>query len=189
MFPHKAPRNVCNPRQLEFCRHYVETAVGSEAARRAGYSQKNAKGIASELLRQPKIQNEVARLQLLIRPELLEKTKVSVASLLEEAEQARQVAFRHKSASAMVQSIRLKADLCGLISTKVEDVVARQALEAAQEQAAELRTAGQLLRAAALGMGLAPDSTPAQIVAAIANEALPHPDAFVLIKASSDVNS
>lgn len=49
-------------RQKKFIAEYVQCLNASEAARRAGYSEKTAYSIGSENLRKPEIYNEVQRL-------------------------------------------------------------------------------------------------------------------------------
>jgi phage terminase small subunit len=51
------------PQQVNFCYAYVETGKPSEAAKQAGYSQKNASQAASRLLRKRNIQDLIATIQ------------------------------------------------------------------------------------------------------------------------------
>lgn len=43
------------PKQIQFCEHYIQCWNGTEAALRAGYSQRSARAIASENLTKPDI--------------------------------------------------------------------------------------------------------------------------------------
>ena len=52
-----------NQRQEMFCREYIKDLNGTQAAIRAGYSEKTANRIASELLTKPDVQARVMELQ------------------------------------------------------------------------------------------------------------------------------
>ena len=52
-----------NQRQELFCREYIKDLNGTQAAIRAGYSEKTANRIASELLTKPDVQARVSELQ------------------------------------------------------------------------------------------------------------------------------
>lgn len=51
-----------NPKQTLFCLEYIKDFNGSAAAIRAGYSEKTSYAIASENLKKPHIQEEIAKL-------------------------------------------------------------------------------------------------------------------------------
>lgn len=51
------------PKQLQFCREYILDLNGTQAAIRAGYSERAARQIATENLSKPSIQAEIARLR------------------------------------------------------------------------------------------------------------------------------
>lgn len=48
------------PRQKAFADYYIQTGNASEAARKAGYSEKNANNIGSENLAKPEVANYIA---------------------------------------------------------------------------------------------------------------------------------
>lgn len=48
------------PKQKKFCDYYIETGNASEAARRAGYSQKTAPFIGAENLKKPQIKKYIS---------------------------------------------------------------------------------------------------------------------------------
>jgi phage terminase small subunit len=48
-----------NDRQEQFCAHYIATGTATEAAKRAGYSEKTAYSIGQRLLKNVEIQNRV----------------------------------------------------------------------------------------------------------------------------------
>ncbi len=52
-----------SPRHERFCQEYLRDLIGTQAAIRAGYSTKGASVIASNLLRNSKIQSRVAQLK------------------------------------------------------------------------------------------------------------------------------
>ncbi|MGY6271019.1 terminase small subunit [Achromobacter denitrificans] len=103
------------PKQEAFCIAYVETGNASEAYRKAyDAAQMKAASVnrkAKELLDNGKITARVAELQESIRS----AHDVSVTSLLQELEDARQVARRKDHPTAMVQATIGKARLAGLL--------------------------------------------------------------------------
>ncbi|WP_102789498.1 terminase small subunit [Stenotrophomonas bentonitica] len=102
------------PKQESFCQRYLETGNASEAYRLC-YSTTAAKPetvnrSAKELLDNPKIAARLSEL----RAEALVGHSVTIATLLKELEEARQVAKRKKQGTAMVQATMGKAKLAGL---------------------------------------------------------------------------
>ena len=101
-------------KQLDFCHAYVETGNASEAYRRAydasGMEQKTIIKRASELLGRGDIKGVVAKL----RGDIHQAHGVTVASLMIELEEARQVALKTDKAGPMVQATMGKAKLAGL---------------------------------------------------------------------------
>lgn len=167
-------------KQASFCREYIVDCNGTQAAIRAGYSERTANEQASQMLALPHVDAEVRRLQ----EELASANNITVASLLIEAEQARAVAKEGKNASAMVAATTLKARLTGLLIDRVEDMVEREKLAADRARIGEVKKAGQLLSEAAVSLDLPERATPAQIVGAIAERAIITPEAFTLLRAS-----
>ena len=68
-------------KEKAFCLHYVQTFNGASAARRAGYEPRSAKQIAWELLRKPRIREEVKRLKEIKHAALLLGGKEDVLAL------------------------------------------------------------------------------------------------------------
>ncbi len=68
-------------KEKAFCLHYVQTFNGASAARRAGYEPRSAKQIAWELLRKPRIREEVQRLKEIKHAALLLGGKEDVLAL------------------------------------------------------------------------------------------------------------
>lgn len=163
-------------KQARFAREYCIDCNGAAAARRAGFSERTAQEQASQMLALPHIDAEVRRLQ----AELAAANNVTRESLLIEAEQARTEAKAGKNASAMVSATTLKARLCGLLVDRVEDMVARDKLEA-EKQKTELKTAANLLGDAAESVGLPRTATPAQIIGAVSERAITPPAVFRLL--------
>lgn len=102
------------PKQEAFCQRYLESGNASEAYRQC-YSAEKAKPetinrSAKELLDNPKI---AARLEEL-RGVALAAHGVTIASLVAELEEARQVARKKEQGAAMVQATMGKAKLAGL---------------------------------------------------------------------------
>lgn len=62
MSNNNSKQNKLNERQKKFCREYVKTGNGQQAAIKAGYSKKTARSMASQLLTNLNIRNEIDRL-------------------------------------------------------------------------------------------------------------------------------
>jgi hypothetical protein len=166
-------------KQAAFCREYIVDSNGTQAAVRAGYSERTANEQASQMLALPHIDAEVKRLQ----EEIATANNITVSALLIEAEQARAVAKEGKNASAMVAATTLKARLCGLLVDRVEDMVERERLAADRARIGEVKKAGQLLSEAAESLDLPKQATPAQIVGAMAERVIATPETFALLRA------
>lgn len=109
------------PKQEAFCQRYLESGNASEAYRQC-YSADKAKPetinrSAKELLDNPKI---AARLDEL-RGVALAAHGVTIASLVAELEEARQVAKKREQGAAMVQATMGKAKLAGLDEGEKDD--------------------------------------------------------------------
>lgn len=68
------------PKQEQFCQEYLIDLNATQAAIRAGYSEKTAQEIGSENLSKPIIQNRISELQLSLQT----KTGITQARVLEE---------------------------------------------------------------------------------------------------------
>jgi len=73
-------RSKLNERQKLFCREYVIDFNGTRAAKAAGYSEKTADRIASEILVKLEIQNEIKRLT----KERTERTEITADRVVRE---------------------------------------------------------------------------------------------------------
>lgn len=164
-------------RHRRFVDEYCVDTNAAAAARRAGFSARSA----GQLMKIEAVRTEIARRQEVEATE----AKVSLSSLLDEAERARTVAAENGNAAAMVAATNLKARLTGrlspdsTVSAAGEDQAERQ-----DQQRSELRKAGRLLADAAVSLGLPRDATPAQIVGAVSQVAIATPEAFELMRAA-----
>lgn len=161
-----------------FIAEYKRDGNGGRAAIAAGFSPRSASTTASRLLALPEIRAEIDRWQAQISAE----AKVSLRSLLDEAEGARAVAEEDGNGAAMVAAVLLKARLTGYLDAGKAEV--DQTADADRAQAAELKTAGRLLAAAAQSLGLPASASPSQIVGAVALRAIAPPEAFKLLRAA-----
>jgi len=106
--------------EATFCAEYVEHGNASQAYREAFADSKTVGIKAARLLKQDKIQAEIQRL----REELAERHRITVESLIEELEEARQLALspdpkgKVNSVQAAVAATMGKAKLAGLLVDK-----------------------------------------------------------------------
>ena len=103
-------------KQIRFIEAYAKCGVGVEAARAAGYA--NPENAASKVMKSAAVKNELDK----IRQEAMQNAKISLQRLLEELEEARQLALSKEAAAAMVSASMGKAKLLGLDKPKVEDI-------------------------------------------------------------------
>lgn len=68
-------------KQIRFCEEYLIDFNATQAAKRAGYSEKTAYSIGVENLRKPEIQNYIEKLQ----QELKEQTEIKLDNIIDEA--------------------------------------------------------------------------------------------------------
>jgi len=112
--------NKLTPKQEAFCLAYIETGNASEAYRRS-YSAEKMKDAtvhraAKELFDNPKITARLVELQ----AHHQERHDVTVDSLTEEYEEAREMARVLEMPSAMVQATTGKGRVHGLVTNKNE---------------------------------------------------------------------
>jgi phage terminase small subunit len=103
-------------KQKRFVAEYLVDLNATQAAIRAGYSQKTARSVGSENLTKPDIAAAIAKAQ----AKIAKKAEVSLETLLAELEEARAVAIAEKQTSAAVSATMGKAKLTGLIVEKRE---------------------------------------------------------------------
>ena len=103
-----------NPRHEKFVQLLLEGKSAVDAHEQAGYVRDD--GNATRLRVNPKVQDRLAELQ----AEVAKQTKVTVESLLDELENARQRADSLDQLSAAVRAIESKARISGLLVQKME---------------------------------------------------------------------
>ena len=74
------PPKPLTPKQQRYCEEFLVDCNQTKAAERAGYSPRSAKATASELMDDPRIQAEIARLQLL----RAERTQITADQVVRE---------------------------------------------------------------------------------------------------------
>jgi choline dehydrogenase-like flavoprotein len=103
-----------NPRHERFCQLRAEGKSAAEAYAEAGYLADYAN--AGRLTRNDQIERRISELQ----ARAARKSEVTVASLVDELEEAREAAHSAEQFSAATQAILGKAKLAGLLRDKVE---------------------------------------------------------------------
>lgn len=111
------------PKQEKFCQVYLETGNASEAYRQsynAGDMASNTINVkASDLLSNGKIRARIAEL----RAPVIAKAQLTVDTLLDELEEARQLALKTESPAPAVSATMGKAKLLGLDKQIIEHSV------------------------------------------------------------------
>lgn len=119
----REPRESNRPltkQQLDFVAAYIETGNGCEALRRAYPRAVKWKSIAqrvraSELLDDPRIEKAIAD----HRAKAARNTVVTLEELIDECNEARDIAREERNAPALVAATQLKAKLAGKLTDKV----------------------------------------------------------------------
>ena len=107
------------PKQADFVRWYFELGNASEAYRRAYNSTGKSNTLhrkANELLKHPLIKAEVQKMQ----QAASQRNDVTIDNVVDELEEARQVAKQSGNAAAMVSATLGKAKVLGLVVDKQE---------------------------------------------------------------------
>lgn len=97
-------------KQKRFVAEYLVDLNATQAAIRAGYSEKTARSVGSENLTKPDIAAAIAKAQ----AKIAKKVEITVESLAAELEEARALAIGEKQTSAAVSATMGKAKLFGL---------------------------------------------------------------------------
>ena len=105
-----------SPKQERFAEEYVVDHNATQAAIRAGYSEKTAYSIGWENLKKPEIAAVIAAGEARLR----RKTEVSIGSLSEEMRENRDLAIKNNQASAATQATMGIAKLHGLLVDRSE---------------------------------------------------------------------
>jgi len=123
----REPRESNRPltkQQLDFIAAYIETGNGCESLRRAYPKAAKWKSIAqrvraSELLDDPRIEKAIAA----HRAKAARNTVVTLEELIDECNEARDIARAEQNAPALVAAVQLKARLAGKLTDKVQQEV------------------------------------------------------------------
>lgn len=101
---------MLTPKQSLFVKEYLVDLNATQAAIRAGYSEKTAASIGEENLRKPDISASIAEAQ----QAKAKKLDITVESILAELEEARQLALRTEKAAPAVAASMGKAKILGM---------------------------------------------------------------------------
>ena len=107
------------PKQADFVRWYFELGNASEAYKRAYNSHAKPNTLhrkANDLLKHPVIKAEVKAMQ----DQARERNQVTIDNVVDELEEARQIAKQSGNAAAMVSATLGKAKVLGLVVDKQE---------------------------------------------------------------------
>jgi len=140
-----------NAKQAAFVREYLIDRNATQAAIRAGYSEKTAYSHGQRLLKHVEVSAAIED----GAKEHAERCAVTVDSLTKELNDALKVAETKENAAAMVSAIMAKAELHGLKVQRREDVTKQPSLEDEIKRANELADRLGLPRIPA-GVGGAP---------------------------------
>jgi len=106
------------PKQQKFAEEYVKDHHGTNAAKRAGYSEVRAHVTASELLKRPDVSAYVGRLEL----EQREGSGVTIPIQLAKLRQVFAGALEDGSWGAAIKAIELESKMMGLLIERRESV-------------------------------------------------------------------
>ena len=98
-------------RQEAFCRHFTASGNAADAARRAGYAEGSARQTGHALLERPYIVERVRRIRMSWQRTARDEARIALARL----EQAWDAAAASGSAYLMLQTVRLQAEIAGLV--------------------------------------------------------------------------
>lgn len=137
-------------KQEAFVREYLKDLNATQAAIRAGYSEKTAQEQGSRLLSNVMVAEAVAKRQ----DKAAKRAEITVDSLAQELEEARAIALAEKQSSAAVSATMGKAKLFGLGSEnrkvsgtiQVVTITAKQLDALTEDELALLETAYPVLQ-------------------------------------------
>lgn len=104
------------PKQKRFCEEYVIDLNATQAAIRAGYSQRSAKEIAARLLTKDNVQIEVQMLM----DKISEKTAITAATVLKRINRIADVAEKEKEYQAALKANELLGKHLKMFTDKTE---------------------------------------------------------------------
>ena len=102
---------VLSTRQEAFCRHFTASGNAADAARRAGYAEGSARQTGHALLERPYIVERVRQIRMSWQRTARDEARIALARL----EQAWDAAVAGGSAYLMLQTVRLQAEIAGLV--------------------------------------------------------------------------
>jgi hypothetical protein len=112
--------NLRLPKWQSFVEHYLLTGNGTLAAKRAGYSVRDFRGIAGRLLRRPEVAAAVAE----GRRALAEHASFSFDKAMQQLRDDRDFAIKTENATAAVRASELMAKMSGFLVERVDARVA-----------------------------------------------------------------
>ena len=104
------------PKHAEFVHHFLQSANGTEAAKRAGYAEAHTSQEAYRLLRRADVKAAIDA----ARTTLAECSLYDVQRAMAEALAGIRFAMETKNANALVKGIELRARLSGLLIERIE---------------------------------------------------------------------
>ena len=110
-----AKRNSLTPRQTQALAHYLSGKSGSESARLAGYSPRNARRVSYELFNKNPLALAAIEEH---RAQLRAEANFNAEKAMDELNEAMKFARETKNATALARCIELRAKLAGLLDTK-----------------------------------------------------------------------
>lgn len=170
-------------KQASFCRQYVVDCNGTQAAIRAGYSERTANEQAAQLMAKPHINDEIARLQ----TEIAAAHGITIEKVFGIFLEAVMIARQKESATGMTNAGIAIAKLAGLWIEKTEDMAKRDLLEGHKSKLREIKTAAEMLADVAESMSLPRDATPGMIVGSMAGQPIATPEAFKLFRQAQQI--
>lgn len=106
-----SPRTELNNRQTLFAQFMATGLSGKQSAINSGYASKNATQTASDLMKNPGIRAEIARIQ----AKACEKAIFNLETAMAEAKVAQEFAISKGQGMALVNATKLRAELAGLL--------------------------------------------------------------------------
>jgi len=112
----QSKKPALNPKQTRFCHEYIVDSNGTQAAIRAGYSEKTCNEQAARMLAKVSIKDLIAKLT----EKALDKTELTVAKVLKNIEEMRKMATGDKNYGGMGKAIEMQAKFLKMLTEKTE---------------------------------------------------------------------
>ena len=104
------------PKQEEFCRQFVVDLCATQAAQRAGYSERTARSVGSENLTKPDIQARIAELQ----AERSRRTDIKADDVLRRLMREADAGDLNEPSAARIRAVELLGKHLGLFVERKE---------------------------------------------------------------------